>query len=123
MLLGMAGQSHWSLAVELVTSPDGEWLVFDHACRAAAAPRCLGSRYRLGPGTRWDAETDRLVSPSGSARLRVDASALVPVLASPSELEIAPRSAPLVTPSIPSTVAYPATIRWRYSIEVATPER
>ncbi len=120
LLLGIAGQSHWSLAAELVTSPDGEWLVFDFACRAAAAPEFLGSRYRLGPDTRWDAGTDRLTFPWGSARLRVDArTALVRPAPSPGEIEVVPRLEPLSPPSTRSDFTFPTTIRWKYAIEVS----
>ncbi len=117
MLLGMAGQSHWSLAAELVTSPEGEWLIFDLACRTAAAPSFLGSRYRLGPDARWDAAADVVSLPQRSARLRVDASAAV-ATCSPREIEIVPRAASISPPA----TRFPATIRWKYSIEVSGPE-
>ncbi len=118
MLLGMAGQSHWSLAAELVISPEGEWLIFDLACRAAAAPQFLGSRYRLGPDARWDAETDLISLPQRSARLRADASAAVVRPArSPGEIEIVPRLA-----ATRLGISFPGTIRWKYSVEVLKPE-
>src|SRR5439155_1224637 len=45
LLVGMAGGSHWSASIEAVAEK-GE-LIFDIACRHAAAPVWLGSRYRL----------------------------------------------------------------------------
>ncbi|MCA9196465.1 MAG: hypothetical protein KDA87_02965 [Planctomycetales bacterium] len=42
--VGMAGASHWSMAV----SADSDCLVFDVACRMKDAPNFLGSTYRLG---------------------------------------------------------------------------
>jgi hypothetical protein len=44
LLLGMAGNSHWSASMETVA--DQAALIFDLACRHAANPGHLGSRYR-----------------------------------------------------------------------------
>ncbi len=44
MLLGMAGNSHWSASMETVA--DKAAFIFDIACRHAANPGTLGSRYR-----------------------------------------------------------------------------
>jgi hypothetical protein len=110
LLLGSAGESHWSLAAELIASPEGEWLVLDFACRADQSPGFLGCRYRLGPTVRWEAETSLLAVPLGSARLRADAhTAIVQSAPSPNQLDIIPR---LVSQRAPTTV------RWKYSVEV-----
>lgn len=113
MLLGMAGQSHWSLAVELLTSADGEWLIFDFACRAPQPPEFVGSRYRFGPLVRWNKEEWPMM-PSGQVRLRTDDyTALLRPHGSPNEMVMIPRTAQ-------GSIAFPATLRWKYSIEVAT---
>jgi hypothetical protein len=44
LLVGSAGRSHWSASIE--PSTDDAALHFDIACRHAATPHCLGSRYR-----------------------------------------------------------------------------
>jgi hypothetical protein len=44
LLVGMAGQSHWSASVEAM--PDKPELAFDLACRHATLPTWLGNRYR-----------------------------------------------------------------------------
>jgi hypothetical protein len=47
LLLGMAGSSHWSAAIE--QHPAEKKLRFDIACRTTERPANLGSRYRLAP--------------------------------------------------------------------------
>lgn len=43
LLVGMAGRTHWSVAVE--ASADRRGLIFDAAARVQSAPQRLGSRY------------------------------------------------------------------------------
>lgn len=47
--VGAAGQSHWSLSVELVDDDSGASVKFDWACRTSGRPQFLGSRYRTDP--------------------------------------------------------------------------
>ncbi len=71
LLVGMAGRSHWSLAVE--TAPNG--FLFRAACRLREPPAKLGSRYRLlhPAGESWvTAET-----PSADSQSAVTSSALI----------------------------------------------
>jgi hypothetical protein len=46
LLVGMAGNCHWSLSVD--ATPDGSSLVFDAACRCHGSQAALGSWYRFG---------------------------------------------------------------------------
>ena len=110
LLVGMAGRSHWSLAAEVPTSANRERLTFDVACRVSTLPDYLGNRYRLGSAVRWEAETCLLRTPLGIAHVRPDhAVAEVRPSRSANEIEIVPRhfDRPL-----------PATIRWKFAIEV-----
>jgi hypothetical protein len=45
LLLGMAGNAHWSASIE--AAADKAALVFDIACRHSTNPGALGGRYRL----------------------------------------------------------------------------
>ena len=47
--VGAAGQSHWSLSVELIDDDFGPGVKFDWACRTSGSPRFLGSRYQVNP--------------------------------------------------------------------------
>jgi hypothetical protein len=109
----MAGRSHWSLAAELATSSSGERLSLDIACRVSTSPGRLGSRYRLGPDVCWDAAARALRTPGGTAFLRLDdlsgqsGTQWTATVAKAIELRPAAVAGPL-----------PATIRWKFAIEV-----
>lgn len=126
--VGMAGKSHWSLAVEAVK--DAIW--FDAACRVNESPRTLGSTYDLGDdwlprtiiphaesgevmaGPVWDARTDR----GRSWRLelavgtwtRQGSTLVIKAVPDPDE---SPLGTSLPRTSLPRT-SLPRTIRWRY---------
>lgn len=51
LAVGMAGQGHWSLSVEL--DPVEDECRFDVACRTPVEPGGLGSRYRLSSTAEW----------------------------------------------------------------------
>lgn len=106
LLVGMAGRSHWSAAVEV--SADGRQAAFEVACRAASPPDWLGSSYRL--------ETERTFDWSPTH-----------VWLGPLELAIEPlehHSAPtwmLGQQNLQLAVAlpegrWPQTISWRYTL-------
>jgi hypothetical protein len=48
LLVGMAGNSHWSASIEPCREPTG--FLFDLACRTTASAAFLGSTYRLADG-------------------------------------------------------------------------
>jgi hypothetical protein len=120
--LGMAGTSHWSLAVEV----EGGRLWFDVACRVQQAPGPLLSSYRWADagdghaGNGWQLRLPHsatlfprgdhggrplvgleLTADERSTELRVDESAGL--------LQLRPKQPP---------VTRPATIRWRYGWSV-----
>lgn len=90
LLVGMAGRSHWSAAVDV--SPDEQTLRFDVAVRVQAAGEQLGSRYDI----RNAAAAARIVAiaPEG--------------MCDQAEFRFKPNAA----------VSLPATICWKYSIGV-----
>ena len=117
LLVGMAGQSHWSASIEAVRGRAA--LVFDVACRLGGLPGDLSSRYSVeagqivsGPGDKQreyvEIHTDgppvriyRESVPEGEVKLR---------LPEPGELVIRPG----VITAKPN-----ATVRWKYRLEVA----
>jgi hypothetical protein len=116
MLVGIAGGSHWSLAVEPFAGGTGAGLQFDVACRVRAAPGRLASSYRLLVPARMDEPGAVLLeaAPGAVCSLRLDerGEAFGQRDLSDSTLTIRP----------PSTAGeLPATIRWRYSISLAAP--
>jgi hypothetical protein len=50
LLVGMAGRSHWSASIETVK--ESAEILFDLACRHAATPKQIGSRYRALPSAK-----------------------------------------------------------------------
>jgi len=125
LAVGMAGRSHWSLAVEAdsddLVPDDGGRFVFDVACRITGEPAWLGSRYRLvvAPGRGDD---ERHLDASGRAlhlpdgwqleTLAVEGHAARLVIRSRNEVQI-------VAPA-PEPPTRPTTIRWRYAIHGAS---
>jgi hypothetical protein len=109
--LGMAGTSHWSLAVEA----DERGLWFDVACRIQRPPAGLQTSYELaepfGAACIESVEADRcrVVGPSARdslCELRADAaSTAIVVDGDGRHLQLQPRL-------IPDRL--PATVRWRY---------
>ncbi|HEY5313316.1 MAG TPA: hypothetical protein VIK18_12390 [Pirellulales bacterium] len=73
LLVGMAGRSHWSAAVEVPA--DGRQAAFEIACRAVAPPAWLGSSYRLeskltveySPTSVWLGPLELAIEPLGQA--------------------------------------------------------
>ena len=61
--VGLAGQSHWSVSVEVVEQEGRPALKFDWACRCKQPPERLGTTYTTGPAFH--------VEPSPGTRLRV----------------------------------------------------
>ena len=90
LLLGMAGDAHWSASIE--ATADKAALVFDVACRHSASPGALGSRYH------------RLTDSKDYFSIRGDSANLSQ---NEGTLEIQPVAA--------STSA--GTTRWRYEIK------
>ena len=88
LLVGMAGTSHWSAAVEL--DPATGEATFDVACRLRSVPMHLGSRYRIH-------------EPSGFVLIPTEGT-LGQV---PDQAAVFPEK---------STVNMPATLRWRYVV-------
>jgi hypothetical protein len=91
LLVGMAGANHWSASIEAAADQS---LVFDIACRHAAGPAWLGSRYRI-----VHAAAQRLKLTADIGRVTTDREALA------IEAELKNQQS--------------ATTRWRYTIAVA----
>lgn len=108
LLVGMAGKSHWSAAVE--TDPNYASLSFDIACRANQPPRQLGSRYTAAGRVRVQGFT---------ARIELEHAALVAEIipATPADgCEFVERDGELVLVCQPGVMDLPATFRWRYRL-------
>ncbi|HWA98301.1 MAG TPA: hypothetical protein VG713_07405 [Pirellulales bacterium] len=93
LLLGMAGQSHWSLAV----TAEREALVFDVACRCRAMPEQVGSAYHQ-PTTEPDVVVE-VDSEAGSANC----------------VEFPLQESMRIEANL-TAVEPPTTVRWRYTI-------
>ncbi len=110
LAVGMAGRSHWSLAVEAL--PGGE-LKFDAACRLSELPEQLGSQYSLGD----DVQVAGTASP-----LKLDISTLARVaVQSLDAAAVSVRQPQGEGRSVDVAAnwgdcAWPATVRWQYSI-------
>lgn len=105
LLVGMAGRSHWSAAIEL--DGPGRLAVFEIACRVSGSPGWLGTSYRLtGPDT---------IGYSAGA-LRVGP---IELPSPPSESNCLPWSVQqtiLRLAVVPDAGAWPQTIRWGYTL-------
>jgi hypothetical protein len=109
LLLGRAGSSHWSAALEL--SDDPLQLVVDVACRISQSPQAIGSGYRLVCGP----EMEATVAPF---ELTLRAGACLRASASTGNLNVC-RGQETEVAFTPNLTAPPATIRWTYQFRVA----
>lgn len=117
MLVGRAGNSHWSMAVS-VDDPQRA-IVFDVACRVHSQPDFLGSVYQIADGVtlapRGAGDAIALVPPGGAAP-----AAVLEALAI--DEEPAPRvelcgGQIIVRANLDARP--PATIRWKYRVRLA----
>lgn len=114
LLVGMAGQNHWSASIEVV--PGEAALIFDIACRTKDRDAALGSRYRLASPneTSLFAAADRSWIEAQSGE---DSVVFVPLQAATEGARLESLDSlsfaimPQVSPSGP-------TIRWRYRVEI-----
>ncbi len=91
LLVGMASANHWSASIEAAADQS---LIFDIACRHAAGPAWLGSRYRI-----VNAAAQRLQFTADIGGVAMDREAVA--------IEAEPKS------------QQSATTRWRYTIAAA----
>jgi hypothetical protein len=113
LLVGMAGQSHWSLSVEADASATS--LIFDVACRAKSAPGSLGSRYQCATPARCcaDSQSAELSLPGGACRIVGDRTSD----ATATSISLAEQT--LTVQPVAGLTAPPSTVRWKYRIESA----
>ncbi len=111
LAVGMAGRSHWSLAVEAL--PSGEFR-FDAACRTGEMPLWLGSTYNVDGETAAcpAVKSVRLKPALGFANVEIQPTSTATVCWD--EVADSPKSFSLI-PSI-DQLDLPSTIRWQYSL-------
>lgn len=105
--VGMAGVSHWSLAVDVDSQAAA--ISFDVACRIKAPAQFLGSTYQIGGSIRRhdDRVARVLLNPTGATQSEVTLEVMV------GRVEVNPGGQLVVLPSSISD-PLPATVRWKY---------
>jgi hypothetical protein len=111
LLLGMAGNSHWSLSIE--EQPAEAALLFDVACRLQRAPAWLGSCYASRLPIDFAGGAGRIRG-SGAAMLFIEPLGEETVLR-PGPGEASFSLAPWTNPE-----RLAATIRWKYRMRLGT---
>ncbi len=111
LAVGRAGSSHWSASFELAASGT---LLVDVACRAAAPPKQLGSRYRIR-GPREPQSTPMRVMLARHWTLRPGGGELA---CGPHD-DCGTSDEVSIYPVVGSEGDWPQTIRWTYTIESA----
>jgi hypothetical protein len=102
LLVGKAGSSHWSMAVEA----DGatEAITFDIACRLSSVPQFLGSRYL----------SIAALAKSGLPRIEIvetdDEADRV--------LDVNKQSWSVLVSVVPKPGTWPRTVRWKYFVSI-----
>ncbi len=104
LLVGMAGSSHWSAAVE--ADPTGRKFVFDVACRTTKPPRFLGSNYLLAAAS----------AGGGQRSLEILQIEILPMPDVLERCELWRSNERFELRVATNTLKLPQTIRWRYSI-------
>jgi len=110
LLVGMAGQSHWSQSVE--ADPATTSLTFDVACRVQREPRWLGSSYRASHGAGSRPTPDGRIAMGPEVELDIQRAADAP----PAGIKSVGRSL-VIAPDL-HRLSFPSTVRWRYRISV-----
>lgn len=105
LLVGMAGKSHWSMSVE--AEPAARCFVFDVACRLAAAPACLSSRYGFEETPVFGAESGIVCVNDKKLFFEVEDTTTASIVGQDNALAIVCRDA---------SDRFPATARWKYRI-------
>ncbi|MCA9237038.1 MAG: hypothetical protein KDA44_16305 [Planctomycetales bacterium] len=116
VLVGMSGNSHWSLGVETAVVDGQTALAFDAAVRVKTPPAApIGSRYRMLVATEAAAPgVLRLATPAGAVHLTT-----LPLIADE------PASGPAVQHAadacciacpVAADINVPTTLRWRYQL-------
>jgi anti-sigma factor RsiW len=111
LLVGMAGDAHWSLSV--ATEAGAAALVFDAACRAKSPPDYLGSRYRTMVEPHGANGT--LLLPVLDSHLKVS---LLPSDATPAHVQLTGDGFGIVVDSGEAN-SLPRTFRWKYRVALA----
>jgi hypothetical protein len=107
MLVGMAGRSHWSISVE--SDVERNRLMFDIACRVHDRPAWLGSTYEIAVSEReaWPMNGIVVTARHGDQ------------LGEEIAVQIDRSNGCIRIPVLPVIEAYPQTVCWCYSIELA----
>lgn len=119
LLIGSAGQSHWSAGIEL-DAVAGR-VRFDIACRACRQPAWLGSRYRLLWPTSPEAlPVGALDGHQAAAILLGPACRLEAEAAEGACASVALEAGQVLSIRVPPVERpWPCTVRWRYAITIA----
>jgi hypothetical protein len=114
LLVGMAGQSHWSQCVD--AEPATTSLTFDVACRVQREPQWLGSRYRAHHDAACPPTPAGRIALGGGVELTIELAADSP------PARITGAGGPLVIAPDLRVQRFPSTVRWKYriSLHVAT---
>lgn len=110
LLVGMAGQSHWSVSIE--NEPRERRLTFDVACRIPEASDQLGSQYRTGSQV-------NLLAPDHGAELTVAGRCCQLMLESTGRGEsdlLEFNDGVLKIVATQQLDTFPDTLRWKYSL-------
>jgi hypothetical protein len=110
LLVGMAGQSHWSQSVEADAATTS--LAFDVACRVPRQPPWLGSSYRTLHGHWSSPVPEGRIATGARVELKIEPAAQSPR----SRVEIV-RGRLVVAPDLLG-LSFPSTVRWKYRINV-----
>lgn len=110
LLLGMAGQSHWSQSVD--ADPATASLTFDVACRVQREPQWLGSRYRVQHEAACRPTSAGCIALGGGVELTIELAADSP----PARITSAGRSL-VIAPDL-RVLRFPSTVRWKYRISL-----
>lgn len=114
MLIGMAGDGHWSLVVK---PEDGEsgGMIFEPACRVKSLPPKLSSCYRVASGVELSREAQAVTLASAAGEFRIQPLALSGQAEASCSLSHRGDQLHLTLESS-WELATPTTLQWRYAL-------
>ena len=120
LLVGMAGHSHWSLAVEARSvetenGGDAGLLVFDAACRVRGAGGSLGSAYRLAENITVEIQAASLLTKCNDTVLEWSAESGKDFARCELEWNASNR---ILAVRVAAPLATDGTVRWKYRVRV-----
>jgi len=119
MLIGKAGDGHWSLSIELLNDGEAPGLLLDAACRVKSLPANLTSTYRVAELVKTVKSGSSLHLTTHTGAYRLESAPLGESASCKSCQTVFDKDTLKLKCATARTDSLPVTLRWRYAIRLA----